>query len=97
MDYATQGQSTQPVAKDTIASMVNDMDRDIDRLEKLFGEMDVLGDALQGTRPRPAEPEGSAVPPPASLADTLRRKRQRLSNVIGRCEDAVMRVRNTLG
>ena len=83
MDYATQGQSTQPVAKDTIASMVNDMDRDIDRLEKLFGEMDVLGE--------------SAVPPPASLADTLRRKRQRLSNVIGRCEDAFMRVRNTLG
>ena len=40
MEYSTQGQSTQPVAKDTIAAMVNEMDLDIDRLEKLFAEMD---------------------------------------------------------
>ncbi len=94
-----EGQSTSPAInhkKDTVGSILVDLERDIERLAKLGDTIHFIGDRVDGGRPEPVAAEGPDIPSTSMIVD-LRRKHTTISSLIGRCEDEVQRVIQALG
>ncbi len=90
----SQGQTdrpSQPISKDSIISLINELDLPIDRLTKLHRNLVQIGDALHGTRPSDTKEPGQ-LSEPTSIIEGFRTKHQRLNYVLTMCEEETVRV-----
>jgi hypothetical protein len=100
MAYANEGikaaGAIEGAKRETINGVVTYFDRDIERLAKLLTVIEHVGDHLEGGR-KEADATATLDTPAHSLLDNIQRKQRAISNLIGRCEDAAVRINNALG
>lgn len=95
-DMAGHGSQTSTIAKDNLVKAIEDFSPQIERLQRVLGELRMVCDAIEGVHPSEVA-ENSPESPPHSLLDNAHRKCRNLSTLIGLCEEATMRLRNVVG
>ena len=85
-------------ARDTFSNVANDMENEAERLQKLYGMLEMIADRVDGTLPQQSMDGAKGLDtPPHSLLDNMRRKQRAISMTISRCETAAHRIAIALG
>jgi len=85
------------IAKDTLCSILQDINIDFQRLIKVIEHLNIIGDRLQGQRPTAEKSPSKLDTPPYSVYDELKQKRLTLQRYTSQLEEATARIDNVIG
>jgi hypothetical protein len=79
----------------TFASLIGDIDGELERLFKLSQHLSEIGGRMFGTRPTECAND-SPETPPVSLLDSLSRRHNTLRRLLNDCEESAQRIAGVL-
>ena len=83
--------------KETVNGIAVDLDRNVERLSKVYEALRHVGDRIDGIRPQPIGPQDPPDQPPSSMILDMRRKQSAMSSLLGKCEEEIQRLAQALG